>query len=107
MLVKMIAGSLSLLAFSVATFAGVWAGNDISTVLLRAWWALILFLIFGTLIGWVAKLALDEYLTRNHQQIVDQLQQGFGNTIGKAPQPGSATDTAAGVKNNVGSNTLG
>lgn len=103
----MIAGSLSLLAFSVATFAGVWAGNDLSTVLLRAWWALILFLIFGALIGWMAQLALDEYLTRNHQQIMDQLQQSLGNSNSKNPQPGSATDTAAGVKNNVGSNTLG
>ncbi len=104
MLVRMIAGSLALLAFSAATLAGVWAGNDWSTVLLRAWSAMILFLIFGALIGWMAQSALEEYLSKNRQRIMDQLQQDLG--YGKPPQSGSATDMAAGTTN-VGSDTLG
>lgn len=70
----MIAGSLALLAFSASIFAGAWAGNDISTVLLRAWWIMILFLILGTVIGWIAKVAVDEHLQAITKKIMDQLE---------------------------------
>ena len=60
MLIRLVSGSLALLAFSVAILAGVWAGNDSYTILFRAWWAMILFLIFGALIGWIAKVIIDE-----------------------------------------------
>jgi hypothetical protein len=108
MLVRMIAGSLSLLAFSVATFAGVWAGNDLSTVLFRAWKAMILFLIFGALVGWMVRLVMDEYLSKNHQQILGQLQQQFGTGIPqeKASPSGTAMDSAAGTAHG-GSDSLG
>jgi hypothetical protein len=108
MLVRMIAGLLSLLAFSVATFAGVWAGNDLSTVLFRAWKAMILFLIFGALVGWMVQLVMDEYLSKNHQQFLGQLQQQFGtgNPQEKAPPSGTAMDSAAGTAHG-GSDSLG
>ncbi len=74
MLVRMIAGSLSLLAFSAAILAGVWAGNDWSTVLFRAWWVMILFLILGAMIGWVAKAAVDEHLETTTRRIMEQME---------------------------------
>ena len=74
MLTKMIAGSLSLLAFSTAVFAGIWAGNGWSAVLYNAWWALILFLIFGSLIGWMAQVIVDEHLKKTVAEFTDQSQ---------------------------------
>jgi len=68
----MIAGSISVLAFSTAVLAGVWAGNDWSTVLYNAWWALVLFLIFGSVIGWMAQVVLDEHLKKAAAEFTDQ-----------------------------------
>ena len=67
-----------MLAFSTAIFAGLWTGNDVTTVLLRAWWALILFLIFGAMIGWMAKVIVVEHM----QKIADELKDQPSN-----PQP--------------------
>ncbi|MFA5865105.1 MAG: hypothetical protein WC975_10520 [Phycisphaerae bacterium] len=74
MLIKLISGSLALLAFSAAIFAGLWAGNDLSTILLRAWWALILFLILGVMIGWIAQTVIDEHMEKAANEIINELQ---------------------------------
>ncbi len=75
MLVRMVSGSLSLLAFSAAIIAGLWAGNDITTILIRAWWTLILFLIFGAIIGWMAQIVIDEHIRKMTRQMMDHLQE--------------------------------
>jgi hypothetical protein len=63
---------LALIAFAAAILAGVWANNDLPTVLVRAWWALILFLILGALIGWMAKAVLDEHVRQAVEPIADE-----------------------------------
>jgi len=62
MIVKMTAGSLGLLAFSAAIFAGLWAGNGAATILMRAWWSLVLFLIIGAILGCVADVVVQEHI---------------------------------------------
>jgi uncharacterized membrane protein YGL010W len=90
MLTRLISGTLALLAFAVAIFVGVWVGNDLATVLLRAWAALVLFLIFGALIGWMVQLIVQEYLEKTTQQVMAQLDK---------PEPGPTKDSAAEVSN--------
>ena len=72
MLVRMTSGSLGILAFAVAIFRGLYAENPVSTVLLRAWCALIVFLILGAFMGYVAQLVLAEYFKRRTEQVFKQ-----------------------------------
>ena len=75
-MVKLIAGSLSLLAFSAAIFAGLWAGNEMLTILTRAWWAMILFLILGAVIGWMAQVVVNEHVKGEMDRLTQQLHAG-------------------------------
>ncbi len=61
MLVRLISGSLSAIAFSVAVIAGLYAGNPITTILLRAWAVMMIYLILGLIVGWIAQVVYDEY----------------------------------------------
>lgn len=74
MLVRLIAGMLSLLAFSVAIIAGLNAGNPATTILFRAWLALILYLFVGFIIGWIVQVVYEEF--KNQQN-------GSGNVASK------------------------
>jgi hypothetical protein len=65
MLIRMVSGSLGLLGFSASILAGVWAGNDMTTILTRAWWVLIVFLIFGAIVGWIAQIVINEYIRQS------------------------------------------
>lgn len=51
-----------MLAFSASIFAGLWGGNDMMTILTRAWWALMIFLVFGAIVGWIAQTVINEHL---------------------------------------------
>jgi thiosulfate reductase cytochrome b subunit len=68
----MVSGSLGLLAFSASIFAGVWANNDMMTILIRAWWALIIFLLFGAIVGWIAQTVINEHLRQTSPDMVEQ-----------------------------------
>lgn len=61
----MTAGTLALLAFSAAIFAGLWAGNQPSAILVRAWWSMIMFLALGAAIGWMGQIVVNEYIKKN------------------------------------------
>jgi hypothetical protein len=74
MLTKMVSGTLGLLAFSAAIFAGVWAGNDMTTVLIRAIWALFSFLVLGAVFGWMAQTVINEHIKNSTQQMMEHLQ---------------------------------
>jgi thiosulfate reductase cytochrome b subunit len=70
----MLSGSLGLLAFSASILAGVWADNDLTTILTRAWWVLILFLVFGAIVGWIAQTVINEHLRQSTPDTTDQQQ---------------------------------
>jgi membrane protein YqaA with SNARE-associated domain len=83
----MTAGTLGLLAFAGAILAGLWAENNMTNILLRAWWALVLFAVLGAVIGWMAQISINEHLEdrkNEKQQQADQDdqagQQGSSNT---------------------------
>jgi len=61
-LIRLIAGTLSLLAFAAALLAGLWANNDLDTVFWRAWIALVAFLILGALIGAMVQAVVEEHI---------------------------------------------
>lgn len=72
MLIRMVSGSLGLLAFSASILAGVWADNDLMTILTRAWWVLILFLLFGAIVGWIAQTVINEHLRQTSPDTAQQ-----------------------------------
>jgi MFS family permease len=60
---------IGLLAFAVATIAGIYAGNPATVVLLRALLAMLLGAVVGQAAGWAAKLVLRDHLQRKKQHI--------------------------------------
>lgn len=84
MVIKLFAGTLSILAFSIALFAGVWAGNEFTTILIRAWSAMILFLIIGAVIGWFAQIVLDEH---NRQKAEKEIEQANNQSAQEQSEP--------------------
>jgi len=62
-----------LLAFSVAIFRGIWVDNPISTVLLRAWCSLMIFLIIGAFLGYIATIAMEEHYKDQTQRILEEM----------------------------------
>jgi len=62
MILRMTSGTLALLAFSSAIFAGLVAGNDMTTILSRAMSAMVLFLLLGALVGWMAQTVICEHI---------------------------------------------
>ncbi len=72
MITRLCSGTLAILAFSFALLAGVWAGNDFTTVLARAWAAMIVFLIFGAIVGYFAQIVVDEHNRQKAEREVEQ-----------------------------------
>jgi F0F1-type ATP synthase assembly protein I len=60
---------LGLLAFGVATVAGVVVGNPVHVVLSRAIWALIVFCIIGLAVGAAAQAVVAEYHARKSAEL--------------------------------------
>jgi len=61
------------MAFGVAVVRGLWVDNPISTILLRAWCSMILFMILGAIIGYIAKVALDEHFKVRTEQVLEEM----------------------------------
>ena len=72
MLTRMTAGSLALLAFAVAIVGGLWADNPATTTLLRAFCALIGFLLIGAFVGWIAQIVLDEHYKQRGKELLEE-----------------------------------
>ncbi len=60
---------IGLLAFAVASLAGIYAGNPATVVLLRALLAMLLATLIGQAAGWTAKLVLRDHLQRKKLHI--------------------------------------
>jgi len=73
MLPRMTAGTLAVIAFALAIFRGLWVDNPLTTVLLRAWYAMILFLILGAAIGHMTQIMLNEYFKRRTEKLLKDI----------------------------------
>lgn len=82
-----IGAQVALLAFAVALFAGLYAGNTPTTVLARALLAMVAGLLVGQWVAWVCKQILREHLQQRKVQI------DLGHV--DALEPGSAEDAAS------------
>jgi MFS family permease len=60
---------IGLLAFAVASLAGIYAGNPATVILLRALLAMLLGTLIGQAAGWTAKLVLRDHLQRKKLHI--------------------------------------
>ena len=67
-MIRLSGACLGLLAFSVAIFAGLSAGNPPIVILSRAVWAMVVFVCVGSFAGWVAVRILHEYARHRQQQ---------------------------------------
>jgi len=63
-MIRLVGGTAALLAFSAAIVAGLIAENAMVTVLKRALTAMVLFLMIGSLLGWVGEMVLRDHLNR-------------------------------------------
>jgi MFS family permease len=68
-MVRSIGVQIGLLAFAVATIAGVYAGNPPTVILLRALLAMLLGAVVGQAAGWAAKVVLRDHLQRKKLHI--------------------------------------
>jgi len=68
-MVQSLGAQVGLLAFAVGLIAGLYAGNDAGTTLIRALLAMIAGAAIGQMAGWMAKLVLRDYLQRKKRQI--------------------------------------
>ena len=60
MMTRICGPCLALLAFSVSILRGMTVGNPTDVVLARALWALLVFLIVGSAIGWLSQAVIRE-----------------------------------------------
>jgi len=68
-MVRLCGASLGLLAFSVAIFQGLAAGNPVEATLIRSVYALAIFCALGLMVGWVAFRVLDEHALKCHSEM--------------------------------------
>ncbi len=94
-MVRMTSVQIGLLAFAVAGLAGVYAGNPVTVILLRALLAMLVGTVIGQIAGWTAKLVLRDHLQRKklridqqHFQAIRAMAQG-AQEVPQAGQPQS------------------
>jgi hypothetical protein len=67
-MVRVCGASMALLAFAVAVFRGLAVDNPTETILARALWSLLTFLIIGSAIGWVGQSVIKEHSRQVEEQ---------------------------------------
>ncbi len=100
MFVRLIAGILSLIGFSVAIIVGLWIGNPFETILSRAWLTLVMFFILGAFAGAIVQAVIDEHRLQKmmelQQQYAEQSEtendEQNNNASNEIGQPNSATN---------------
>jgi len=61
MIARYCGAMMGLMAFGVATIAGLSAGNPVQHVLGRALWSLFAFCGIGVVVGWAAQIVINDY----------------------------------------------
>ena len=64
----------ALLAFAITIFRGVLVDNPTETILARALWSLVVFLILGLAVGWIGQTVIQEHsrLIREREAIAQR-----------------------------------
>lgn len=75
------AGMLGLLAFATVIVRGWLSGHTPQSILLWAWWSLLVFTALGWIIGWLAARTVDEAV---HAYVLDQSASSDPSHRGKA-----------------------
>ncbi len=68
-MIRRYAACLGLLGFSAAIFCGLWAGNPVQTILLRALRVMVALVFMGLAVGWVGQAVVGEYLRRYEEHL--------------------------------------
>lgn len=68
-MVRLTGAALGFLAFAIAIFLGLSAGNSPETTLTRAMQAMFAFFGLGLIVGWVARRVLDEHALKQHREL--------------------------------------
>jgi len=69
MVARFTGGMLGLLAFGIATLAGLSAGNPADVILTRALASLVLFCVIGLVLGFAAQTVINEYMARKEAEL--------------------------------------
>jgi hypothetical protein len=77
---------IGLLAFAVAGLAGIYAGNPVTVILLRAMLAMLVGTVIGQIAGWTAKAVLRDHLQRKKLHIDRQHFQAIRALTGAAEE---------------------
>ncbi len=68
-MIRRYAACLGLLGFSAAILCGLWAGNPVQTILLRALRVMVILVFIGLAVGWVGQAVVGEYLRRYEENL--------------------------------------
>jgi len=69
MALRAVGVALSLLAFAVTIFFGLWVGNPVTVTLSRAIWAMVVFFLIGSALGWVVHVVVREHIHRRETEL--------------------------------------
>ena len=69
MIARFSGGVLGLLAFGIATMAGLAVGNPPEVILSRSLWALVIFCVIGMVVGAAVQAVVNEYIARQTKTI--------------------------------------
>ncbi len=58
----------ALLAFAITIFRGVLVDNPTDTILTRALWSLVVFLVLGLAVGWIGQTVIEEHSRQLHER---------------------------------------
>ena len=100
MIVRFSGATLGLLAFSIAVFGGLWAGNPVGLILSRAIWSLVIFCALGLVVGAAAQAVVEEYARRRFDAVRAEVAakaaealeaaQAAANVDEQVPEPGTS-----------------
>jgi len=81
---------LGLLAFGVATIAGLAVGNPPGVILSRSMWALVIFCAVGVLVGTAAQAVVGEYINRQTEAVSSPDNRAADAAVGDKSTPAGA-----------------
>ena len=94
MIARFSGATLGLLAFSIAVFGGLWAGNSATAILSRAIWSLVIFCALGLALGAAAQAIVEEYARRRFDAVRAKAQASAESSEDQQPTRDSGEEGA-------------
>lgn len=82
-MIRRCAACMGLLGFCGAIVCGLWAGNRAETVLIRALWVMVAFVLVGSAVAWVGLQVVQDHLRQQQEE------------LSGGPEEQSSTETSA------------